>query len=218
MNKVATSLLILLTFVVHMQAAELSFSGDATLTSTYVWRGVTQFNGAAMQGTGEISYGILSMGYWISTMQGDYDYAVETDPYIGVSLPTGPVETSIGGTIYSYDFFEHAGATVYEMFVSAGYGPLGLSFFYTPTQEEPGIDDALYWTELSAGVAVLGADVSATLSFGNYSAVSKQDAATNLLLSAGKSVTEAISVSWNWNIALSEGPNNAFFMIASYGF
>jgi len=169
-----------------------------------------------MQGTGEVGIGILSVGYWISTMQGTY--AVETDPYIGVSLPTGSIETSVGATIYSYDFFEHAGATVYEVFASAGYGPVGVSFYYTPTQDEPGIDEALYWVDISAGTAFMGADLSATLSFGNYSAIAYDESATNLLLSAGKSITDAVSMSWNWNIALSDGPNNAFFMTASYGF
>lgn len=216
MKKVATGFLILLTFGFKSFASEVSFSGDATLTSTYVWRGVTQFYGAAMQGTAEISYGMLSLGYWISTMQGDF--AVETDPYIGLKLPTGPVDISVGGTVYSYDFFAHAGATVYEFYISAGYEPFGISFFYTPTQKEPGIDEALYWIDLSAGAIAFGTDVGATFSFGNYSAVSKKDAATNLLLSAGKSVSEALSVSWNWNIALSEGLNNTFFMTARYDF
>ena len=76
MKRLTVLLLILLSLTLSAQAAELSFSGDATLVSTYVWRGVTQFNGAAMQGTGEIGYGILAVGYWISTMQGDV--AVET--------------------------------------------------------------------------------------------------------------------------------------------
>jgi hypothetical protein len=216
MKRLLTTLVILFTLTLTLHAAELSFSGDASLVSTYVWRGVTQFNGAAMQGTGEVGYGILSVGYWISTMQGEF--AVETDPYIGLSLPTGPVESSIGATLYSYDFFKHAGAQVYEVFASAGYGPVGVSFFYTPAQDEPGIDDALYWIDISAGTAVLGADVSATLSFGNYSAATEGDSATNLLLSAAKAVTDDLSVSWNWNVALADGTDNVFFMSASYGF
>ena len=216
MKRLAAILIMILALTFATHAAELSFSGDATLVSTYVWRGITQFNGAAMQGTAEVGYGVLAVGYWISTMQNEF--AVETDPYIGVSLPTGPVETSVGATLYSYDFFAHPEAQVYEIFASAGYGPVGVSFFYTPTQDEPGIEDALYWIDISAGTSVLGADVSATLSLGNYSAVSSEDSATNLLLSAGKSITDAVSVSWNWNIELSDGPNNAFFMTAGYGF
>ena len=216
MKRLTTILLIFLVMAFAAQTAELSFSGDATLVSTYVWRGVTQFQGAAMQGTGELGYGILSVGYWISTMQDGF--AVETDPYIGLSLPTGSVETSVGATLYSYDFFKYPGAQVYEVFASAGYGPVGVSFFYTPTQDEPGIEEALYWVDISAGTALMGADLSATLSLGNYSALSSDESATNLLLSAGKSVTDAISVSWNWNVALSDGPDNAFFMSASYGF
>ena len=199
-----------LIFAIGGSAAELSFSGDASLVSTYVWRGVTQFNGAAMQGTAEFGYGALAVGYWISTMSGPA--AVETDPYIGLTLPTGPIESSVGATVYSYDFFAKKGYTVYEVFASAGFGPLGVSFYYTPTQDDPGVTDALYWLEVSATSSLMGADLSATMSFGNYSAVSTNERASNLLLTASKSVSESIAVSWNWNVALSNGPGNAFFM------
>lgn len=207
---------LVLMFAIGGTAAELSFSGDASLVSTYVWRGVTQFNGAAMQGTAEVGYGALAIGYWISTMGGPM--AAETDPYIGLTLPTGPIETSVGATVYSYDFFAKKGYTVYEVFASAGFGPLGVSLYYTPTQDDPGVTDALYWVEVSAGSSVMGADVSATLSFGNYSALSTDESASNLLLSASKAVSEAIAVSWNWNIALTDGPGNAFFMGLSHAF
>ena len=146
MKKMMTILIMILALTMTIQAAELGFSGDATLVSTYVWRGITQFNGAAMQGTAEFSYGALAVGYWISTMQGGV--AVETDPYVGVSLPTGPVETSIGATIYSYHFFARQEYTVYEVFASAGYGPVRASFYYTPKQNEVDgvyvVDEAVY--------------------------------------------------------------------------
>lgn len=220
MKRMMTVLIMVLALTMTINAAELGFSGDATLVSTYVWRGINQFNGAAMQGTAELSYGALAVGYWISTMQGGV--AVETDPYVGVSLPTGPVETSIGATIYSYDFFARQEYTVYEIFASAGYGPVSASFYYTPKQNEVDgvyvVDEAVYWLELMAGTSVLGADLAATLGLGSYSAASADDSVTNLLLTAGKSVSDAVAVSWNWNVALSDGLDNTFFMTASYGF
>ncbi len=109
-------------------------------------------------------------------------------------------------------FLQKKGYTVYEVFASAGFGPLGVSFYYTPTQDDPGVTDALYWLEVSATSSLMGADLSATMSFGNYSAVSTNERASNLLLTASKSVSESIAVSWNWNVALSNGPGNAFFM------
>ena len=45
-----------------------------------------------------------------------------------------------------------------------------------------------------------------------------EESATNLLLSAGKSVSEEIFISWNWNVALSDGPENVFFLSGSYSF
>jgi len=216
MKKSLLVLTLVLMFAIGGSAAELSFSGDASLVSTYVWRGVTQFNGAAMQGTAEIGYGALAVGYWISTMGGPM--AVETDPYIGLTLPTGPIETSVGATVYSYDFFAKKGYTVYEVFASAGFGPFGVSFYYTPIQDGPGVTDALYWIEASAGSSFMGADVSATLSFGNYSATAADERAGNLLLSASKLLSESFAVSWNWNIALTDGPGNVFFMGLAHSF
>ena len=220
MKRITAILVMVLALTMAVQAAEIGFSGDATLVSTYVWRGKTQFEGAAMQGTAEFSYGALAVGYWISTMQGGV--AVETDPYIGVSLPTGPIESAIGATIYSYDFFERQEYTVYELFVSAGYGPVSASFYYTPKQNEVDgayvVEDAVYWIEVGAGTTLLGADLAATLGLGSYSAPASDENVTNLLLTAGKSVSDAVSVSWNWNIAISETLDNMFFMTASYGF
>jgi hypothetical protein len=173
-----------------------------------------------MQGTAEFSYGIVSVGMWSSSMQGDI--AVETDPYIGVALPTGPVETSVGATIYSYDFFTTPGS-VYEIFASAGYGPGSVSFYFTPEQQD-GDQASVYWLELAAGGSVMGADLSAGLGFGTYSdwtyTGEDPEAVATLLLSASKSVTENLSVSWNYAYPLSDDDDlgNVFFFTAGYGF
>jgi hypothetical protein len=197
--------------------AEVGFSGDATVVSTYFWRGVKQFNGSAMQGTAEFVSSPIAVGYWISTMSGDL--AVETDPYISISIPTGPVETSVGGTIYSYDFFAKEAYTIYEVFGSVGFGPLSASYYLTPEQRDGDVT-SVYWLEVGAGTAAFGADLSATFGFGDYSAfMSPEDeTVSTLLLFASKSVSDKVTVSWNWIMGLNDGMDNGFFLSAGYGF
>ena len=196
-----------------LAAAE--FSGDVTGVSTYVWRGVKQFNGVAMQGTASLTTGPVTVGLWTSTMGGPVE--VETDPFVEIGLPTGDLSTAIGATLYSYDFFAESEYNVYEMYGGLGYGPVGVTLFYTPEQEN--MDESVYWLEFSGGTALLGADVSATLGYGTYSS-STDGAVTTLLLSAGKSITDNIAVSWNYSIGLSDDDNleNIFFLASSYSF
>jgi uncharacterized protein (TIGR02001 family) len=220
-------LLSLLLSVVAVKAAEIGFSGDVTLVSTYVWRGIKQFDGAALQSTGAFSYGPLTVGLWMSSFNGVVP--VETDPYVSVALPTGEIETSLGAALFSYDFFSKREYSVYELSASAAYGPFSGNFYFVPKQEFTKdnetvqlVPDALYWIELAAGTTFKGADLSATLSYGTYSAFfttgGAEKTATNLLLSAGKDFTENIAVSWNWGIALDDYTDNIFFLRAGYAF
>ena len=219
MKKITMAFAILMVALLMFSSvyAEIGFSGDATVVSTYFWRGVKQFNGSALQGTAEFASGPIAVGYWISTMGGDM--AVETDPYFSVAIPTGPVETSVGATIYSYDFFAKEAYTVYEVFGSVGFGPLSASYYMTPKQQDGDIA-SVYWLEVGAETAAFGADLSATFGFGDYSAfMSPEDeTVSTLLLSASKSVSEEVTVSWNWIMGLNNGMDNGFFLSASYGF
>ncbi|MBN1465849.1 hypothetical protein JXA02_08820 [candidate division KSB1 bacterium] len=220
MKRNAPLILIFLAFALATQAADIGFSGDVTMVSTYVWRGVTQFHGAAMQGTAEVSSGVLSVGLWSSSWHGEF--AVETDPYIGLSLPTGQVETSLGATLYGYDFFTGPGS-IYEVYASAGYGPASLAFYYTPEQQD-GDQPDVYWLELAGAASWIGADWSAGLGYGTYSNWNfdgdAPDAVMTLLLSATKSVTDDLAVSWNYALPLSDDQDlsNVFFFTLGYGF
>ena len=105
--------------------AQLEFSGDVTLVSTYIWRGIKQYNGPALQGTAGAGCGSLSFGLWYSSVNFGDDTEVETDPFIEIALPTGSISTSIGATVYSYDFFETFNDKAdyeYEVFGKIGFG------------------------------------------------------------------------------------------------
>lgn len=221
MKRMTVVLLVLLALTVAVQA-EVGFSGDVTMVSTYVWRGVTQFNGAAMQGTVEGSYGIFTFGMWNSTMQGGA--TVETDPYIGITLPAGPVEASVGATIYSYDFFTVPGS-VYEIYASAGFGPVSAAFYLTPEQDDGDVA-SVYWLDVAYGTSFIGADWSVGFGYGTYSDwtyMDEAEAVGTLTLSASKSITDAFSVSWNYCLPVIddedyEDLSNVFWFGASYGF
>jgi len=216
MKITTTILLLFLALSLSAQAADIGFAGDVTGVSTYVWRGVKQFDGASLQGTAEFSYGIVSVSYWIAGLNWE-EVPVETDYYIGVSLPTGPVETSAGATLYSFDHFAKAEYTVYEIYASLGLGPASLGFFYSPSQDN--LDESVYWLELGGGTTFKGADLSATLGYGTYSNFvnDSDDAVATLLLGAGKTMGD-FAVSWNWAVGLSEGMSNTFYLSAGYGF
>ncbi|MDZ7724869.1 MAG: hypothetical protein U5R06_19190 [candidate division KSB1 bacterium] len=210
------SILILLMLVLLTGSAlAVEFSGDVTGVSTYVWRGVKQFDGVAMQGTAGLTSGPVTVGFWSSTMHGPME--VETDPFVQVSLPAGEISTAVGATLYSYDFFAKSEYNVYEVYGALAYGAAGVTFFYTPEQEN--MDESVYWLEVSGGSTLLGADVGATLGYGTYSS-STDDAVTTLTLSAGKSVSDNVAVSWNYSIGVSDDDNleNIFFMTAGYSF
>ena len=218
MNKITSLSTLLATLIVFSAAyAEVGFSGDATIVSTYFWRGVKQFDGAALKGTAEFANGPIAVGYWISSMSNGI--AVETDPYVSLTLPTGPVESSVGATIYTYDFFAKEEYTVYEVFGSAGVGPLSATFFFTPEQQDGDIESA-YWLEVGAGTTAFGADLSATFGYGSYSAFVSpdDDAVASVLLSATKAVSEEVTIGWNWILGLNDGLDNGFFLSAGYGF
>ncbi len=225
MKRTAAALLLLL-FPAAVWAAEIEFSGEASLVSTYVFRGLKQFEGAALQSTAEFAYGPLTVGLWMSSMN---ELTVENDPYASFALPTGPVESSIGVTLYSYDFFSRREYSVYELSVTAAYGPAQAAFYYSPKQkftkngsEIELIPDPLYWFELSAATTFKGADLSAGIGYGTYSAFfttgGNSEATSCLLLSAGKKITQSLSASWNWSIAMDEYTDNVFFVKVGYEF
>jgi uncharacterized protein (TIGR02001 family) len=199
--------------------AQLEFSGDVTAVSTYVWRGIKQYNGPALQGTAGAAYGALSFGLWYSSVNFGDDTEVETDPYIEVSLPTGSISTSIGATVYSYDFFESFNDDAdieYEVFGKIGVGPIGLAAYYVPGQSstENNLNESDYWIEVSAGTVVAGADLGAAFCYGTYSskwlATPKKDAVSHVVLSAGRSISEIFSAGWNYSIALDDDMDNLF--------
>lgn len=75
------------------------FSANVSLTSDYVFRGVSlSDNGPAIQGGFDYSYNLFYAGVWASNVT----EGVEIDLYAGVTPTTGPVEWDLGVIGYFY--------------------------------------------------------------------------------------------------------------------
>jgi hypothetical protein len=198
-------------------AGDLKFSGDVTAVSNYVWRGVLT-DGVALQGTASGAYKAFSFGVWYSSVGSK----LETDPFVELALPTGSVETSIGATFYSYDFKEFApGITVeYELYATTGYGPVGVSAYFVPGQKstEGGINESLYYVEASLSRTLLGADWGLAYGLGTYSVRDLDDPTSLISLSASKSITEAISVNYNYSLGIDDELDDVVWVGFGYSF
>jgi uncharacterized protein (TIGR02001 family) len=217
------SLIILNTAVM----AEVGFSGDISAVSTYVWRGIKINSGPAIQSTAEGSYGILTFGFWGSSISVGDNTEVETDLYASVALPTGDLSTSLGATVYMLDFrqFNSTADAEVELFANLGYSAFGLNIFYIPEQNsiKDNPNSSLYWTELSGTAPLLGADLSALIGYGTYSSRWMPDGPTKdpvalMVISASKSVSEATSIYWAYSFNIDGGFERIFYFGGSYSF
>lgn len=106
-------------------SASAEVSANATLTSDYVFRGISQSDGGpAIQGSFDFAQGNFYAGVWGSNVDfGDGSASVELDAYVGVTPTTGPVnwDLSVVGYFYpnaddpagNFDYFEGiAGASI----------------------------------------------------------------------------------------------------------
>lgn len=87
--------------VTEVSTSSWTISGGAAFTTDYVFRGITQSDEhAAVQGYGEIGYGIFYAGIWGSSV--DFAGGAEIDPYFGVRPTWGMASFDFGVIIYTY--------------------------------------------------------------------------------------------------------------------
>ena len=158
---------------VPAQAGE--WSANASMTSNYIWRGLTQTeNEAAVQGG--IDYAAdngFYFGTWASNVNyGPSDvYSYEHDIYAGYTFETGDVSWDVGYLYYNYDSL--AEFDFGEVYVQAGIGGLGLGVWMltnTEADEAPGQDFEAFGTYyLSADYGfTVGNDVEVGLHIGYH--------------------------------------------------
>ncbi|WP_158771265.1 TorF family putative porin [Paraglaciecola sp. L1A13] len=101
-------------------------TANASVTSNYIWRGLTQTtNDAAVQGG--IDYANESgfyVGTWVSNVNYGADdvYSYEHDMYFGFSGESGDITYDVGYLYYNYD--SEANFDFAEVYGSVGYGGL----------------------------------------------------------------------------------------------
>ena len=140
--------------------AEGQFSGTVTLTTDYVFRGVTQtLNNPAIQGSIDYTNSAFYAGVWASNVDFGVDETIEIDLYAGFRPSLGPVSFDFGvigyfypgstDTVGEYDYVEGKAA--------ASFAPvegltLGAALYYSPEFfAETG--DALY-AEVNGAYAI----------------------------------------------------------------
>jgi uncharacterized protein (TIGR02001 family) len=152
----------------HAQDNKLTLGATTTLTTDYMFRGVSQTrNNAAIQGSFDATYGIFYAGAWASNVDlggtgfGDDIATIEIDYYAGITPEWKGISFDIGALYYTYpgafdpganlDYFELKTGASYTFFEAL---TLGITNYWSPDYSaETGNGDAL---ELSAAYAFSG--------------------------------------------------------------
>jgi uncharacterized protein (TIGR02001 family) len=142
-----------------MMAATPSYAeltANASMTSNYIWRGLTQsINEAAIQGG--VDYAAdngFYAGTWTSNVSYDSDdaYSYEQDMYFGFAAEAEGFSYDVGYLYYNYD--ENAGFDFGEVYGSLGFGNFGISLSLLANaepDEAPGQDFGFAKTTYLAG-------------------------------------------------------------------
>jgi len=145
------------------QAAEASLTGNISVVSKYVLRGITNTTSAgteadhgAVQGGLDFSYGGLYVGYWGSNLSyGNLGVdstkpqttGFESDVYAGYKLPIGPVELNFGVIQYLYTGLNiGSDADGVEGVFAVGWGPVSAGLKYLAKDVVWGNTGDIYWT------------------------------------------------------------------------
>ncbi len=126
-------------------------TGNVGAFSEYMFRGVEQSNGAAIQGGLDVSGASgLYAGTWISNTQfAGFDgenVSYETDIYGGYATKVGDLGLDIGALYYYYT--DESALNTLEGYIGASYGPVAGKFFYT--DDYFGTDEDAYYATASA--------------------------------------------------------------------
>ncbi|TDF36650.1 hypothetical protein EYS14_18210 [Alteromonadaceae bacterium M269] len=158
MKKTIVSLSVLATLTLGTSSTVLAagdLTANATVTSNYLWRGLTQnLNEAAVQGG--IDY-VDESGFYIGTWASNVEYApgddfsYEHDVYFGYSGEVNSISYDVGYLYYNYD--SAADIDFSEIYGSLSYGNFSIGaniFVHTQADEPEGIDfdfgDTIYYT------------------------------------------------------------------------
>lgn len=207
-------------------------SGNVGVVSEYMFRGISQGTGAAVQGGIDYAH---DSGFYVGLWGSNIDWGpgtVETDVYAGFSGEAGGFSYDFGATYYYYPEEDETGfdpsANTIEGYVKLGFGPVTLGTFYTPKwfgAEDGGGDDiSQLYLNLSAGfplsdslsldAAVGYTSLSDELAFG----ADVTDSFFDYSIGLSKSVTDAVSASFSIVGTDLQDDDPKFLIGATYSF
>ena len=148
---------------------DVSVSANMSLTSNYIWRGMTQtHNGPAIQGGIDLGMNGFYLGTWGSNVSwvGETDNSMEVDYYAGYANKYEALEYDLGFIRYAYP--QADGSNEFDevyLGLSYDFGVIALSATYSL-----GLDDAADDIEVGASVP-LPYDISLDAAYGMYDTV-----------------------------------------------
>jgi len=126
-------------------ASAIELSGNVALTTDYVWRGISQTDGApAIQGGLDADLGNgLYAGVWGSNVDFGGDESMELDVYAGWATEISGVGVDLGVLHYAYPTSGN-GTDFTEVYVGLSYGPVSLTQYFAADLGSDDIGDANY--------------------------------------------------------------------------
>lgn len=137
MKKVFSASALCAAMLLASAPSQAELTANASVTSNYLWRGLTQsINEAAIQGG--VDYASESgfyAGTWTSNVSYDSDdaYSYEHDMYFGFAGEASGVSYDVGYLYYNYD--ENAGFDFSEVYGSIGMGNFSASLYLLASAE-----------------------------------------------------------------------------------
>ncbi|MDX8390934.1 MAG: hypothetical protein R8M38_10660 [Mariprofundaceae bacterium] len=152
-------------FVMPSHAEGISVGGDVGIYSSYVWRGFSGTDATSIQGDLAVDGGNgFSANVWFAApLTGDSEQPVtEFDYTIDYSGEAGDFSYSVGFIYYAY--LNQSDWNTGEVYVSAGYGPVSITYYNAVVGDDNGWDGDGY-LNLAAGTSVSGFDLGASLGY-----------------------------------------------------
>ena len=125
-------------------ALAVTIEGNIGATTDYIWRGNTQSSGdASLSGGIDADLGSgFAIGVWAGSLGGnqtDDSANYELDLYGSYGFALGEIAMEVGYIAYKYPGVADSASDFEDIYVSAGYGPLSVSYYV-----DADVDDNTY--------------------------------------------------------------------------
>jgi len=200
-------------------------TGNVGGVSEYMFRGISQGSGAALQGG--LDYASES-GFYLGTWASNIEWGVggaEVDGYLGFSGEAGNFGYDIGAIYYWYPEADEGADPSYDPNTVEFYGSLSFSYLtlgLAYTDDYFGIGDEAFYYSLGLSFPLsdsLSLDLAAGISDGDgILETFGEDSYTDWSVALTKAVSDELSVSFSYIQTDLDDDDPKFIVGASYGF